>query len=99
MVGNKIPWSSLVLHLKARHVQFNRKSDIFALLSGLSRVARFLTKGQNGTKTLDATVGGYQLWPIAGFHCHAIKKYIQKHSMRKANKFKCYKIFINEQHL
>ena len=38
--------SSLVMHLKARHVQFNRKSDIFGLQIGSFRGRSFPTAGQ-----------------------------------------------------
>ena len=47
--------------------------------------------------------GGFhilQTWlPIAGFHCHAIKKYIQNHLTLEAKNSKCYKRLINKQFL
>ena len=46
MAGSKIPRSSLVIHLKSGHAQFNRNSDIFGLqIFPESLVSRPLVKG------------------------------------------------------
>lgn len=39
-----------------------------------------------------ANLGVRDLRGIAGFRCHANKKYMRNHSMRKADKLKSYKI-------
>ena len=63
MAGSKIPKSSLVIHLKARHAQFNQKSDFFSdVKSDLSRVTRFCGRWSRETKTLGTRVSIIQVY-------------------------------------
>ena len=56
MAGSKMPRSSLVIHLKAGHALFNRKSNIFRLQIGLFQGRSFHNRWSRGTKTLGTRV-------------------------------------------
>ena len=56
MAGSKIPRSSLVIHLKVGHAQFNWKSVIFGLQIGSFQGRSFPDRWSRGTKTFGTRV-------------------------------------------